>query len=280
MRLWCFDDAHHWASSLKEAGEAKGHTVRLFDDFKQPDNGHVFIHMHNHPSVRHHHRRLVQHFATNPLLHVVPGYREAMLYDNKIDQLCNFVQYMPPTKVLRTPSVAREYLDSMPPLPMISKSSEGGGVRMLRTYDDCKREIKLAFSDLGIKSKYGSRAHGYLYWQQYLGDPEHVIRVACIGSNTIMLKRGRRIEMSRRIKPVVEQDDETFSAGQFAREFFHTHGFKFGAVDLLRSGDTWYLIKFTTTWSLISFAESRFADGRSGAEMPAVIIDEMVAGTL
>jgi glutathione synthase/RimK-type ligase-like ATP-grasp enzyme len=275
--LWAYDDSHYWGSTLVAAARKRGIDAQLFDSVRQPTFGHVFVHMHNHPSLRMHTKRMIQHFATNPQLQTVPSYRESVLFDDKLEQLRQFAKVIPPTHVFRTPTMAREFIDTEPVLPVISKSSEGGGVRTLRTYDDMRREIKQAFSDLGIKNKYGSRQHGVLYWQSYVGDPEYVTRVAKIGRNAIMVKRGRRVNMVREMIPVVEMNADDLRVLAFAESFFETQGLTFGAVDLIPNGESFYLLKFTVSWPLRTFAGSRFKDGRAGTEIIEVMLDEVLS---
>lgn len=280
MKLWCYDDAHYWGSTIERAAKLRGVEVKMFDSVRQPDDGFLFFHMHNHPSVRTQHKRMQQHFATSPDLKMVPCYRGAMIYDDKLEQLRQFPNYLPKTHVFRTPTMAREFIETCPALPIISKSSEGGGVRTLRNYDDMRREVKGAFSDLGIKNKYGTRHHSYLYWQTFVGNPEFVIRMVRIGHSWIMLKRGRRVDMERKITPVVNLDNGMKNAFDYGWKFFEEQHLRFGAVDLIPVGDSYNVLKFTASWSLRTFAGSKFPDGRDGTDVADVLLDEMLSGRL
>jgi hypothetical protein len=88
MKLWCFDDAHYWGTSLAEAAQKRGHEVALFDTVKEVgQEGILFYHMHHHPAVRDHHKRAMAQFATIPGLKLIPSYRTSVLYDDRIEQL-------------------------------------------------------------------------------------------------------------------------------------------------------------------------------------------------
>lgn len=281
MKLWCYDDAHNWGTALVALANGQGVDAHLFDSVRQPDTGHLFMAMHNHPAVRHIQKRMMQQFATNPQLRLVPSYRESVLYDDKLEQLRQFATDIPKTYVFRTPTMVREFIETQPALPLISKSSEGGGVRTLRTYDDCRREVKQAFSDLGIRNKYGTRHHGYLYWQEYVGDPDYTTRVARIGLDYIVSRRSRRVDMQRTITPLTELDNDALSARRMAEEFFDRNGIRYGAVDLMpNEGNGWYVIKYTASWPMRSFFGGKFKSGRMGEETVQVLLDAIVSGAL
>lgn len=276
MKLWCYEDAHYWGKNLFEEGQRRNWDVHLFEGARQPDTGVLFMHMHAHPAVRNHHKRLMQHFATKPQLQLWPDYRAAMLYDDKLEQLRQLAKWMPPTLLLKSPLAAREFIDSRPTLPIMSKSGEGSGVRMLRTYDDCLREIKLAFSDLGIRNRHGALSHGYLYWQQHVGTTDSVIRAICIGNERLFLKRGPRVKTERQLTPVTTMTDEVVGAFAQADRIIKAEGFKFCGLDLIEHEGRWLLLKLIVGWSARKYFDCTIIpDGRPGTKVWEVLADQI-----
>lgn len=274
MKLWAYNDAHNWGAELVAVAEARGYNARLFEQYREVTDGVVFVHMHAHPSVRTHHKRLVSMLATKPDVKLIPSYRLAMLYDDKLEQLRQLARWLPPTRLLTSPAQARDFIDSQPPLPIVSKSGEGSGVRILTSYDEMHREVKLAFSDLGIKNRFGTRHHSYLYWQKYLGPLEKTIRVLSIGSQRMALVRGRRNE----VDPEPNLDELT-AATEFATMLAKEEGFNFCGFDIARFGESFRLLKVTVGWPLARYQDCVFKpDGRKGSDFWTVTMDEIEKG--
>jgi hypothetical protein len=273
MKLWCFDDAHYWGTSLAEAAQKRGHEVALFDTVKEVgQEGILFYHMHHHPAVRDHHKRAMAQFATIPGLKLIPSYRTSVLYDDRIEQLREFGAYMPKTVVLRSPRMAHAYLDAGPDhLPIVSKSHIGPGTRTLATIDEARKEIKHAFSDIGIKNRYGVYHHGTLYWQQNVENTEKTFRVLIIGTQAMV-----EVREGQRLIAIVEETEETRNVVAFARMIAMMHGIHFAGFDFIRNGSSWYLMKIIAGWSLRRYVNARFfPDGRTGAEFWEVMVDQM-----
>lgn len=266
---------------MVDVAASRGHDAKLFDTVRQPDSGYVFMHMHSHPAVRNNHKRMMQHFATNPALWLIPSYRVSVMHDDKLEQQRQLARYLPPTHLFRSPTMARDYIETMPTLPLISKSSEGSGTRMLRTHDDLRREVKLAFSDLGVKNRYGDRHHGYVYWQDYVGDQDNVTRVLVIGQQRLVLRRGKRVNGLREHTPVIELDANGAAACVYVNELASDHAIKFAAFDVIQVGKTWNLLKITVNWSVRRYNECRFfPDNRLGTAIWDVLMDEIDKGNL
>lgn len=283
MIVWCFDDAHNWGRDLLTAANVRGHDARLFDNIRQvKEPGVVFLHMHAHPAVRLHHKRIAAHFASDPDYKLIPNYRLSSLYDDKLEQLRQLSPYMPPTRIFTSPTQARNFLETQPPLPIVSKSAEGSGVRIQRTYDDLYKEIRLAFSDLGVKNRFGVRHHGYVFWQKYTGDHDYIMRVISIGQQRMIVRRGRRQDNgSRPLAVITELDNEATSALTFAHELITTQRFNWGAFDLIRYGDTWKLLKLTVGWHVTRYSDCVFLPAnRKGSDVWEVLLDEIERGNM
>jgi glutathione synthase/RimK-type ligase-like ATP-grasp enzyme len=283
MKIWCYDDAHYWGASLMDAANKRGHDAKMFDNISGPDEGVVFMHMHAHPAVRKHHKGLMQHFATNPQFHLIPDYRATMLYDDKVEQLRQLSKYMPQTRLFRSPAMAREYLETQPALPIISKSCVGAGVRYLRNADDARREIKLAFSDLGVKNKFGDKHHGYLYWQNNIGDAPYAVRVIGIGDQRILVKRPRsanRLDpFDHKLHAITELNEETLGAIEAADRIFEAEHFNFAGLDMMQGEDKkWHLLKMTVGWHVRKLFNCKFfPDNRAGTDFWDVLVDQIEA---
>ena len=280
--LWCHDDAHNWGQSLQEVASSRGYDARLFSQpMRAITEGTVFLHMHSHPAVRLHHKRMAQQFATNPDIVLIPSYKIASLYDDRLEQLRHLAAFMPPTRIFTSPQQARDFVETQPPLPIVSKSGEGSGIRLLRTYDDLHREVKLAFSDLGLKNRFGVRHHGYVYWQKFMGEHDYSMRILGIGSQRMAIKRGNRGQGAERTA-IPATFTEAESALQFANELIAQQGFNFGAYDLIPDGaGGWKLLKLSVGWYVLRYAGATFIpDGRKGASVWEVLMDEIEAGNM
>jgi len=295
FKLWAYTDAHNWGSMLAKAAEARGHDVHLFDSPRQPDEGFVFMHMHHHPQVRTLHKRVMALMAMNPNLTLIPEYRSSVLYDDKIEQSKQLAAWMPRTELFFTPGAARRFLDRNP-LPLISKTSEGASshnVRFIQTMDEAQAEVKQAFSDLGIKCKYGQQQRGYLLWQKFIEGNAGDIRIIAIGTKRLILKRGNRDNRpmasgSGRLTPVTGPltDNDVLGALVCANKFFDVENFNWCGIDLVKDQKTgrWYVLETTVGWTLHGYYECEFYDlankptGRMGLDVWNVLIDEIEAG--
>lgn len=289
MKLWAFDDTQGWGRALIDAAKADGHFEPiLFEDMQQPDEGYLFFHMHHHPQVRMRHKYMMGHFALNPKLKLIPDYRSAMLYDNKLEQARALSRWMPRTYIFTTPGSARRFIDSVPFFPFISKTSEGASshnVRFVQAYEEAKLEIKYAFSDLGIVGRYGGRQRGYLIWQEFIEGNDHDIRVLAIGRQRLMLKRFNRTDRpmasgSGKNTPINVLDDEAKSALEFANQFFGEEKQAWSGIDLVRGADgRWYVLECTVGWTLSGYNECVFVGTqRKGTAVWQVLLEEIRAG--
>jgi glutathione synthase/RimK-type ligase-like ATP-grasp enzyme len=292
IRLWCYNDAHNWGSMLHAEATKRGHDAHLFDDARQPDQGYVFMHMHHHPQVRLVHKRIMAIMAMNPALTLVPEYRSSVLYDDKIEQARQLARWMPRTNVFHTPGAARRYLDKAPELPFMSKASEGASshnVRLVSTYDEARLEIKHAFSDLGIKCRYGQTQRGYLMWQDFIPGNAGDIRVIAIGTKRLLLRRGNRDDRpmasgSGRIEAVtnamLSKDTEAQQALIFANRFFAQENLNWCGIDLVKDAtNRWYVLETTVGWTLNGYYDCEFVGTKlKGDRIWSVFLDEVEAG--
>jgi glutathione synthase/RimK-type ligase-like ATP-grasp enzyme len=288
IRLWCYNDSHDWGKNLLDAAQKRGHDVHLFDDARVPDEGYVFMHMHHHPQVRLIHKRIVSIMALNPRLTLIPDYRSAMLYDDKIEQARQLSRWMPRTHVFYTPNSAKRFLDKQPSFPFISKASEGASshnVRFIKTFDDARLEIKHAFSDLGIKLRYSQVQRGYLLWQEFIAGNRGDVRVIAIGSKRLMLRRENRDNVpfasgSGRLTPITKLDYELEQALAVSNQFFAQEDQKWCGIDLVKDeSGRWYVLETTVSWAPHGYYECQFiGTNMMGTQIWPVLLDEIEAG--
>ena len=299
LKVWCYDDAHNWGSLLAQAAAARGHDAHMFDDPRQPDQGYAFMHMHYHPQVRSMHKRIMQVMAMNPKLVLVPDYRMSVLYDDKAEQARQLSKWLPRTQLFWTPNGARNFLEKNAKFPFISKTQEGSSsanVRLIETLDAAKLEVRQAFSDIGIKCKYGQVQRGYLLWQDFIPDNTGDIRIVAIGNRRIMLKRDNRGEKAvsngnGKITPIASLTEEYLAALEFAHDFFVQEDIKWGCVDVVydRAKERHFALETTVGWTMHAYHDCAFMrwdpsagawmnDGRSGADIWNVLLDEMEQG--
>lgn len=293
MKIWCYEDTQGWGQGLCSAALHRGYDARMFFTYDQPDEGYLFFHMHHHPQVRARHKRMMEHFATNARLRLIPDYCSAKLYDDKVEQARAYAKWMPETHVLRSPTVAKEFLqsDKMLPFPFISKAAEGASsynVRLVHTMDAAMAEIRQAFSDRGIPAKYGQKQMGYLLWQEFIPDNDCDIRVIAIGRQRLVLRRFIRspdrpfASGSGKLDHITElTDPKIVSAYEFANEFFKAEGLKWCGIDLVfdKVKQRWFLLETTVGWTLHGYFSCKFfPDGRMGTEVWEVTMDELEAG--
>lgn len=288
MNLWCFDDAHHWGQLLRAAAVRRGHEVSMFDEPRVPDSGYVFMHMSHHQQVRMFHKRAMAIMAMNPNLTLIPSYRASDLYDDKLEQARQLSRWMPRTHVFYTPGSARRYL-SLVKFPFVSKSSEGSSghnVRVIRTMEEAREEIRLAFSDIGVRGKHGMIQRGYLLWQDHVEGPVHDLRVVAVGRQRMILQRRFREgdPTSGRSVPVTRNaiDNDMRAGLELADEFLRTEDIRWCAVDLVSDGANWYVIECSAGWTMNSFYECDFVgpagETRKGIDVWEVLLDEIEAG--
>jgi hypothetical protein len=297
VKLWCFDDAHDLGKQLHEAAIKRGHDAHLFEDPRSPDHGFVFMHMHHHPAVRMLHKRVMSILSMNPDLTLIPDYRASVLYDDKLEQARQLARWMPRTRVFYTPGASRRFLDTHPSLPFMSKALDGASshnVRLVDTYDAARLEIKQAFSDLGIKCRYGSQQRGYLLWQDFVADNSGDLRIVAVGRKRLLLRRSGRLDRSlaprtSSLQPIRDLDDpEILAALSEANRFLEAESFKWCGVDLVKDHQSgrWLILEVTVSWTLSGYSECAFIDCSGAPEiMPAmgtdiwgILLDEMEAG--
>jgi hypothetical protein len=292
MKLWCYNDAHNWGVQLASVAQSRGHDVHVFDNPRQPDDGLVFMHMQHHPQVRLLHKRSMEIMSMNPSLTLIPDIRAATLFDDKIRQVVELSRWMPRTSVFYTPTSARKWIERQPKMPFISKSSEGAssqGVRLVLNYEDARNEIRMAFSDIGITTRYQQTQRGYLLWQEFIEGCTSDLRVIAIGGQRIMLHRGNRKDShitpgTGNLINVRHLDEDVANALKYANQIFAEQDTRWGCLDLLRLPDgKWTMIETTVSWTLHGFYESGFfrdgqPTGKCGDKIWDVLVDEIEAG--
>ena len=235
------------------------------------------------------HKRCMAIMSMNPALTLIPDYRSSVLYDDKLEQARQLAKWMPRTQVFYTPGAARRFLDTQPDFPFMSKGAEGTAshnVRLVTTIEQARDEIKYAFSDLGIKSRYDQRQRGYLMWQDFVPDNAGDIRVIAIGTKRLMLKRANRTDRpmasgSGNITPVTTLDEETASALEAANEFFHKENMHWCGIDMVRDQVTgqWKILETTVGWTLNGYYECAFIGTQlMGTDVWHVLLDEIENG--
>lgn len=256
--LWIYnDEAHGWGQALADVCKERGVEHKLFENPREPDKGTVFWHMHHHPQLRMHHKRAMEVMAVNRDLTLVPSSAAAELFDDKLAQARRFAKHMPRTQVFYTPAPAKRYLEHVK-YPFVSKSLEGAGshnMRIVRSVEDARAEVRAAFSDIGIKQRYSQKQMGYLLWQK-LTDSDASMRVMRIGNQYMVVAVGA----GNSLKPVREPGPVEIEALDWAEKFFNEHHLRWGAVDLTREKrtGTWYLLEFTVGWTLHNYYECAF----------------------
>lgn len=273
MKLWCFEDAHDWGTKLAQVAQARGHDAHLFDDPRKPDFGHVFMHMHHHPSVRILHKRVMAIMAMNPELTLIPDYQSSVFYDDKLEQARRFARWMPRTHVYYTPGAARRAIDAGAiTLPFMSKGSEGASshnVRLVSTVDDARLEIRHAFSDVGIKCRHGQTQRGYLLWQDFVADNHCDVRVLAVGTKRCVIRRANKgTNGAGDVTPVVELTPDIESALTQANLFFDAEQIKWACIDLVQCKQTkrWLILETSVAWTMHGYYESRFFDVQGNAQ--------------
>lgn len=286
MKLWCFDDAHRWGQSLHDAATKRGHDSSIFDAVHEPtQDGVLFFHMHNHPAVRKQHKRLVAHFATKPGLRLVPSYRMSVLFDDRYEQLRQLARWMPKTEAYQSPHAARAFIESNPEFPIISRSAQGSitnNVRLVQTADDARKEVRLAFSDLGIRMVYEQKQHGYLLWQEFVPSDPHY-RVIAIGDDRIVGKGVYQESGSIALSQADMESEEAQEVLAFADRFFNEERINYGSLVICKGQSGWVLQDMTLTWhrSFYEQKDVRFVkSGKPGTAMWEVMLDQLEAGTL
>lgn len=300
LKVWCYDDAHNWGSLLAQAATARGHDAHMFDDPRMPDEGVAFMHMHYHPQVRAMHKRCMQVMSMNPKLTLIPDYRMSVMYDDKAEQARQLAKWLPRTYLFWTPNGARNWLERHAKFPFVSKTSEGSSsanVRLIETLDQAKLEVRQAFSDIGIKCKYGQKQIGYLLWQDFIPDNAGDFRIVAIGNKRIMMRRDNRGERAvttgpGQITPIRTLTDASLAALEFAHDFFTDERIKWGCVDVLydKEREKHFALECTVGWTMHSYNDCAFfkwdasagawtQDGRLGSDVWNVLVDEIEQGS-
>ena len=290
LKVWAYNDVHNWGSRLAQAAASRGHDAHLFEDPRQPDQGFAFMHMHYHPQVRELHKRCMAVMAVNPAITLVPSYRMSVLYDDKAEQARQLSRWMPRTHIFWTPNGARNWLEKAGKYPFVSKAKEGSNVRLVETADAANQEVRMTFSDIGLKLRYGMVQRGYLLWQDFV-ESQCDYRILAIGSKRLMVKRDNKRpvtkESSRTITPVTDlTDKETELALAHADQFFDAEGIRWGAVDVMydKVAGMFRVIETTVCWKMHLYEGARFITSgrmtdRTGADIWNVIVDEMEQGS-
>jgi len=293
MKLWAFNDSHDWGTQLARAAQARGHDAHLFENPREPDTGNVFMHMHHQPQVRLLHKRCMAIMAMRPELNLIPSYRASCLFDDKLEQARQLARWMPRTHVFYSPGAAKRWLDRGMTIPFVSKSSEGENshnVRIIANLEDAYKEVRYAFSDIGIKCRHQQTQRGYLLWQSHV-DSEAEYRVIAVGRQRLILRReggdDRSVAQGQgQLRPVLrlDVDDHTVELYALANRFFTEEGIKWGAVDMVRGPDGgWFVTGFTVRWTMHHYYECPFLfdeQKRCGNDIWNVLLDEIEAGAI
>lgn len=294
-KIWGFQDSQNWGPLLMTAAAARGYDARVFDDYRIPDEGIVFFHMHHHPAVRTTHKRAMAALAVNSRIELIPDYRSSVLFDDKVEQVRYFARWMPATRVFTTPASAKRFVESGAQYPFVSKSAEGTSshnVRLIETAQQARDEIRAAFSDVGISTKYGQEQRGILLWQDFVpGGSTGDVRIIAIGGKRLMLRRENRADKpmtAGRVTPVTSLTSDLQDALRFANEFFAAEQIAFGGIDVIRDGKgRWTLLELTVGWTLHSYYECAFienvgdrwiATADKGTRVWDVLLDEIERG--
>jgi len=270
------------------AAKDGGHDPIMFDDPGMPDEGVAFVHMHHHPGVRTAHKRMMQKLSLRGELLLIPGMRSAELFDDKMAQARHLSRWMPRTHVFHTPHSARSFIESGNCFPFYSKAVEGTNshnVRLVETYDAAKLEIKFAFSDRGLKARYGQKQIGYLLWQEVIPNNEYDLRVVSIGRKRMVLRRYN--DERRRAEPINYVDDEIASALAFSGRFFERESLPWAVADLVRDRENgrWYVLECSAHWAMEAFAACNFIDcdvvtDQTGVDVWKVLLKEIELGRM
>lgn len=285
MLLWTYDDYSGWGAELGKVARERGHDVRKFEDPRLVDRGVVFARIHHHPSVRARDKAVMAYLAVNRDVTLIPGYRSALLYDDKAEQARHLARWMPRTVVAYSIADADRAIEILG-LPLISKCSEGAGsynVAMIATREQAMAEAALAFSGEGIPRHYGQSQRGYLLWQRFCSGNDYDFRVIAIGQERLILRRGNRDDRpmasgSNKEMPIKWPDREADEVLAFADLFFATECFLWCGVDIVKGEQGWTLLEMTTGWPLNNMAAHRFVSGRPGSEYWQIVMDEIEAG--
>lgn len=298
MRLWCYvGDRQGWGAALLAAALKRKWDAHPFLEAggapNAPDRGVAFVHMHHHPQVRWRDKQLMAALRLNSGIRTIPDYRASILYDDKAAQAEALAKWMPETLVLRSAGAARKAIETLG-LPLISKTSEGANahnVRLIRTADGAKNEIKAAFGGIGIRCHYDQRQRGYLIWQRFCAGNDYDYRVKVVGGERTLRRRHNRAdrpmasgsEHSVGLWPGGEWDGETADVLAFADALIAEEGLTFAALDILRDHERarWVLLETSVGWTMDKTIElERFVSGRPGADVWDVLLDEIEAGRL
>ena len=286
MKLWIYRDRSDWCDQLAAVAGKRGHDTKLFCDPREPDRGTVFARIHHHPDSRLRDKAAMAHMAVNPDLHLVPGYRSSVLYDDKAEQARQLARWMPRTEIAYSLEDAETAIQRLG-LPLMSKCAEGAGsynVRFLTSAAEAMAEAALALGD-GLPVHYGQRQRGYVLWQRFCPGNAYDFRVIAIGDERLILRRGNRDDRpmasgANREMPIKWPDREASDVLDFADTFFAAEAMTWCGIDVVRDHDAgrWTVLECTTGWPLSNMSSHRFVSGRSGAEFWDVAMEQMEAG--
>jgi glutathione synthase/RimK-type ligase-like ATP-grasp enzyme len=268
-KIWSFDDESKWGSNLKLAGARSGIHVNLF--FRvgdiMPDSVDVaFVRMCQIRERRKQCRDMV--FALNKLgIKTVPTVEDALRYDDKIYQHKWLKDWLPETRIFTTHESTQSFLNSNQcfEYPFISKSREGASssaVRLINNESDAQNEIDLVFkwaNGMGTGS-YDRKQKDYIYWQEFIPDNTHDIRVCKIGNCYFGLIRQNRPDVpmasgSGNNLPFYDlTNDHVVRAMHLAWEISSHLKTKLACYDFVFKNGRPYVLEVSSSWSPNSYA--------------------------
>jgi glutathione synthase/RimK-type ligase-like ATP-grasp enzyme len=286
MNLWVYRDFSDWHTRLAPLALSRGHDVEVFSEANEPDEGTVFARIHHYPQVRERDKAVMAALALKPALHLVPGARAAVLYDDKAEQARQLARWMPQTAIVDRLEDAPAALARLG-LPLMSKTSEGAGshnVRFVTTRKQAMLEATSAFG-AGMPVYMDQVQCGYLLWQKFMQRNAYDFRVIAIGRERLILRRGNRKDRpmasgSGREMPISWPDREASEVLDFANSFFAEERMTFCGIDVVRDHEAsrWVLLECTTGWPIGKMHLHTFVSGRPGSEYWKIVMDELEAG--
>lgn len=278
MKIWAYSDADGWGAALVARATERGHQATLFHGVDEPDEGIVFLHLYNHPDVAAQQRRMVGALALNTKLTLIPNYVTSLLFYDRLEQARILAPYAPPTRIFYSPAAARRYLDDGATLPISSKTAVGLPLhRALRTQEEAQKEIRLAFSDLGIRGRHGHIQRGYLLWQEFVDQGKDGLRVLVVGRQRLFMRR----DGGREPWPVQDLDQLTESALAWVDQMLARERLTWCVLDLARDKTgAWRALGMSQCQHLEAYQLAVFhPSGAPGSNVWNVLLDELEAGS-
>lgn len=275
-RIYAFKDSYGWDKLLVDAAMRAGLVAQLISDAEHvPDvpGTYFFIHMNHDPSERNYHKQVVEEVNKKENVVLIPNILECRLYDDKVRQARMFKSWMPRTHYLVCAEDAESVLADMS-LPFISKSSEGAGssnVRLIRSQEEARAEIRLTFYGDGIRRACDLRQSGYLLWQEFLPDNHNDWRVIIIAKKYgMILKRHNRPDLpfasgSGSFESVDAISKETEGLFEHTRLFAEEFDLSFVGVDVvLGKAREPVILETTVGWDMAGYKNCRFFEFQDG----------------